>query len=63
MHYGMQLPTESGVVVVAAVEFEKNRMLDVAAAVAIDRLRRRHRLHRFYYLYCRRIRRSSVAIY
>ena len=59
----MQLPTESGEVVAVVVEFEKSRMLDVAAAVAIDRLRRRHRLHRFYYLYCRRIRRSSVAIY
>jgi len=47
MHYGMQLPTESGVVAVA-VEFEKNRMLDVAAAVAIDRIR---------------IRRNNVAIY
>lgn len=49
MHYEMQLPTESGeVVVVVAVEFEKNRMLDAAAAVAIDRIR---------------IRRNNVAIY
>ena len=46
MHYGMQLPTESGEVVV--VEFEKNMMLDAAAAVAIDRIR---------------IRRNNVAIY
>ena len=48
MHYGMQLPTESGEVVVVVVKFEKNRMLDAAAAVAIDRIR---------------IRRNNVAIY